>query len=151
MPKKPIPPNLEVVKTPWLVVAEGELGVTEIRGRQHNPRVLEYGTAVTYHVKTDEVSWCANFVCWCLEQCGIPSTRSARARSFEHWGVEIAQPIYGCVVVFWRGSKSSGKGHVALWVGETKKYILVLGGNQSNTVKISRYPKSQLLSYRMPA
>ncbi|NRA86230.1 MAG: hypothetical protein HRU28_02310 [Rhizobiales bacterium] len=35
-------------------------------------------------------------------------------------------------------------------MGESRTLIKVLGGNQGNSVKISRYKKSDLLGYRLP-
>jgi hypothetical protein len=40
---------------------------------------------------------------------------------------------------------------VAFYVSETATHIKVLGGNQSNQVKESNYPKSRLIGYRWPS
>jgi len=137
-------PNDDAPK--WFKIAQKELGQKEIRGGE-NKRILEYHAATTLRAKEDEIPWCASFVSWCLESAGVASTHSAWARSYLKWGKELKEPEYGCIVVFSRGKTS---GHVAFYVSSTKDYITVLGGNQSDSVCISKYKKSDLLGYRWP-
>ena len=134
----------------WYVLAMSEIGVVETYGSKHTPRILEYHKATSLKATTDEVAWCASFVSWCLEKAGVPSTRSAAARSYLKWGKPLTIPRRGCVVVFKRGN-SSWQGHVGFFVEETTDgKIVVLGGNQSNSVRTSRYSKKDLLGYRWP-
>lgn len=134
----------------WYQIAIDELGVKEVYGSGDNPRILEYHSRTSLKASADLVPWCASFVCWCLEQAGRSSTRSARARSYLSWGQHIDIPFVGCIVVFKRG-KNPTQGHVAFFVKDEGKYIKVLGGNQSNAVTISRYKKEDLLDYRSPS
>lgn len=60
--------------------------------------------------------------------------------------VNNAKP--GDVVVFWRGSKDSWKGHVAFYSHHDANNVYVLGGNQGNAVSIQAYPRSRLLDVR---
>lgn len=131
---------------PWLRIAETELNQSEIVGSKHNPRIVEYHSATTLKAKDDETAWCASFVCWVLEKAGYKSTDSAWARDYLNYG-QKCDPQYGCVVVFSRGSSS---GHVGFYVKSEGDYIHVLGGNQSNQVNVSKYPKSRVLGYRWP-
>jgi uncharacterized protein (TIGR02594 family) len=147
---KPEPNKIEekpkTIKKPlWLVWAESQKGVCE-----PDPIIREYHKAAGYNADYDE-SWCSSFVCWCFEKSGIKSTRNPGARSWLDWGVTLLRPTYGCVVVFWRDSRESWRGHVGLYVGETATEIIVLGGNQDNAVKEKKYPKSRVLGYRWPA
>jgi uncharacterized protein (TIGR02594 family) len=134
---------------PWLVVAKNELGTKEIPGDRDNPRILEYHRATSLAASDDETPWCAAFVNWVFKQVNIPGTNSAMARSFLQWGRAIMNPVPGCVVVFARGAYPSG--HVAFFLSRSGGFVTVLGGNQSNQVKISEYPASDVLGYRMPA
>jgi len=130
-------------------IAKGEIGVTEVIGEGDNPRVLEYFKKVGHSwVKEDSTAWCAAFVGWCLEMAGIKSSRKLNARSYLTIGKRVTKPQEGDIVVFWRDSKTSWKGHVGFYAGETDTAIKVLGGNQSNMVQISEYPKYRLLEYR---
>jgi uncharacterized protein (TIGR02594 family) len=120
---------------PWMAIAEGEKGVSEVPGMGNNPRVVEYlgatsglGSATQ---SRDETPWCSAFVNWCLAQAGIPGTKSAIARSWLDWGQPIETPRLGCIVFFSRDVKY---GHVGFYLGETGTEIKVLGGNQQNAV-----------------
>jgi cell wall-associated NlpC family hydrolase len=47
--------------------------------------------------------------------------------------------------------KRDGGGHVGLYVGEDDRYYHVLGGNQTNSVSVSRIAKSRLYKARRTA
>lgn len=137
----------------WYRIAKRELddGVVEFPGRSvHNPRIVEYHASVPGGFDEDEVPWCSSFVNWCMEQAETRGSESAGARSWEKWGTTLAEPKLGAVSVFWRGTKSSGKGHVGFFVKETSAGVSILGGNQGNQVSVDTYPKERLLSYRWP-
>lgn len=125
--------------------AMSQIGVKEIKGGKHNPKILEYHAETSLKATTDEVPWCSSFVSWCLEKVGIPSTRNAWARSYVGWGEEITEPAIGDIVIFKRGKAS---GHVAFYFDTVGDEIIVLGGNQNNEVNLSRYPKSKLIGFR---
>lgn len=133
----------------WMEIAEAELGEKEIPGDMDNPRIVEYGKAVSLVVSDDETPWCAIFVNWALKEAGMVGTNLADARSFLDWGTELSGPKKGCVVVLKRGN-STWKGHVGFYVDENEDYVKLLGGNQSNCVKFAWYRKSDILGYRWP-
>ena len=133
----------------WLEAARREIGVKEYPGAQHNPRIQQYAKKTTLAAAADEVPWCSSFVNWCMHEAGIEGTRSAAARSWLDWGVELKKPVPGCVTVFSRGS-SPGSGHVAFYVATKGAFFDVLGGNQSNQVKVASYPSARHLGFRWP-
>ncbi|MBK8531074.1 MAG: TIGR02594 family protein [Flavobacteriales bacterium] len=136
------------VKGPaWLKIARAEIGVNEFPGPDHNPRVLEYFKTCTFKATTDETPWCSAFVNWCITKSGSKGTDSAAARSWLTWGKSLVDPVPGCVVVFKRGT-SPTSGHVAFFLEKRGTGILVLGGNQSNSVSITSYPADRVLGYR---
>jgi surface antigen len=56
------------------------------------------------------------------------------------------------LVVFWRGSRDGWQGHVGFISGVNSDGSLqVLGGNQGNSVNITRFDRSRVLAYRWPA
>ena len=133
-------------------IAKKELGVKEIAGGKHNARIIEYHKTCTMKAESDEVSWCAAFVNWCLIQANLRGTNLANARSYLKWGVSyLDKPEIGDICVFWRGSKESTQGHVGFYMGENETHISVLGGNQGNAVSIMDYPKIRLLDIRRTA
>lgn len=125
-------------------VAYSEMGQKEIPGSNDNPRIVEYHQSTSLKASDDETPWCASFVNWVLKQMGEKGTNSAAAKSFATWGKELKAPVKGCIAVFTR----DGGGHVAFVDHVTGDYVYCLGGNQSNKVCISAYPKSRLLGYR---
>jgi uncharacterized protein (TIGR02594 family) len=131
------------------VAAIGEYGVKGIVGASHNADILTYFRAPGFKwVKDDETAWCAAFVNWALWKVKLPGTNSLLARSFLKYGKRTLAPQLGCLVVFWRVAKDSPYGHVGFFIKETKDAVYVLGGNQSNAVNITAFPKEQVLEYR---
>lgn len=129
-------------------IATRELGTKEIVGEKHNPEVLKYFSKVGHSwVKDDELAWCAAFVGYCLEECGIKSTRKLNARSYLDFGTETDNPQEEDIVVLSRGTNPA-HGHVAFFVKFDGEKVVLRGGNQGNMVKDSRYNRSRILSIR---
>lgn len=134
---------------PWMPIALREVGVKEYAGAADNPRILEYLSSTNLRPADrshDETFWCSAFVNWCVEKAGYEGTDSAWARSWMNWGKELARPRRGCIAVF----KRDQGGHVGFYLGKTSDKIRVLGGNQSDQVRVSNYGTSMLLGYRIP-
>ncbi len=136
----------------WMQIARGEMGTKEYSGSADNPEVLKYLKSVdTLSIsaqRNDETAWCSAFVNWCMEQAGIKGTEKAAARSWLNWGNKLTTPEQGCVVVLWRESPDSWKGHVGFLVRETNDYVYLLGGNQDDKVNIKRYSRNRILGFR---
>lgn len=92
---------------------------------------------------------CGVFTAHCMRIAGLTIPKTwMRAKDWSNgWGVKLAQPIYGCVVVFER----QGGGHVGFVIGQTKEGLLaVLGGNQANAVNVAKFPKDRVVGYYWP-
>ena len=134
----------------WMVLARRELGVAASPDADSNERILRYfGDIGHAEVKRDNVAWCAAFAGSCLERSGKRSTRSLMARSYLTWGTALAEPKIGCVAVLSRGADRRF-GHVGFYAGADGDNILLLGGNQSHSVRIAPFPKSRVLGFRWP-
>jgi len=134
-----------------LSIGLSQYGVKEIPGTQHNPTIVGYSKEIGYGgIVDDETAWCSIFLNWCALKAGLQRSKKLNARSWLNIGEEVKEPQAGDVVIFWRESKNSWKGHVAIYVNhsQNKKYINCLGGNQSNKVCIRSYKVSQLLGFR---
>jgi uncharacterized protein (TIGR02594 family) len=125
-------------------------GVTEVPGANDNPKVIALFDELGFDGSKlkDETSWCAAFANAILKRADMPYQNTLNARSFLKIGKQVFTPQLGDVVVLWRESRKSWKGHVGFFIRETENYIYILGGNQNNRVKISAYPKYRLLQYR---
>ena len=95
----------------------------------------------------DDTAWCGLFVAYVLAQHDdlvkhIPVSYPV-ARSWANAGTKLKKPAYGSIAVFSRGN---GMGHVGFVVGEDKVgNLMILGGNQSDSVSITPISKSRLL------
>lgn len=130
-------------------VARGYIGVAEIRGPHHNPKIVQmWKDAHVKGVKDDETPWCAAFVSAVLEEAGIVSARTGWARSYLNWGQRLDLPRVGAVVVFERGPNA---GHVGFIVGKNSAgNLMVLGANQGDAVNIKPFFIQRVLGYRWP-
>lgn len=141
-----LPTNPVSNDTPWMTIAEAEIGVTE----SNNPkRVIEYHQATSLKAKDTATSWCSSWVCWVLERAGYKTTKSAWARNWLTYG-QIADVQRGAIVVLERNGPG-GDSHVGFCTGkQTETHIELLSGNSSNSVCIKMYPKKNLLGCRWP-
>lgn len=133
----------------WLAVARSLIGTREIKGPKHEPLILKMWKAIKRGgIQNDETPWCAAAVGYCLEAVGLLSSRYESARSYLTWGIPIASPIVGCVVVFER----DGGGHVGFVVGcDDAGRLLVWGGNQGDAVNIRAFDRARAIAFRWPA
>lgn len=134
----------------WILEARRHIGTREIKGAQHEPKILGWWKAIFRGgIKDDETPWCAAFVGACLEAVGLQSTRFESAASYRAWGRSIDAPTLGAIVVLSR----PGGAHVGFVVGrDLEGNLLVLGGNQGDAVNVSAFSPARLAgaAYRWP-
>ena len=140
---------------PWYEIALRELDarVAE-RGDGEHPRILEYlATCADLEAgewERDSTPWCSAFVNWCLARAGIAGTDSGWARSWTEWGEPVDPPRLGSVAVWARGRTSPQApvvtGHVSFLAQDLGDALLVLGGNQNDSVSLKAYPKRGYLT-----
>ncbi|NMH60653.1 TIGR02594 family protein [Alteromonas ponticola] len=138
---------------PWLEIAMNLLDVKEVAGQGSNPLIIDWAAKLglaDYH--DDDIPWCGLFVAHCissqLSNEAVPNN-PLLARNWQKFGKQTT-PGLGAVLVFWRESKQSYKGHVGLYWAEDEDAYHVIGGNQSNAVTITRIAKDRLLEARWP-
>jgi uncharacterized protein (TIGR02594 family) len=147
-------PGLELLppddESPWMRVAAEELGQRELHGQRHNRRIVDYLRAVGLS-GGDETPWCSAFANWCLQRVGMVGSGRANARSWLAWGqpLGITEARYGCITVL-RRTSNPARGHVGFWVGTRAGRVLLLGGNQLNSVCVRGYPLDRVLGFRWP-
>lgn len=136
--------------TALIDIALSQYGQVEIPGKEHNPEILKYFSATDSPASliSDETSWCSAFVNWCAKEAGLERTNKLNARSWLSIGTPTDEPQMGDIVIYWRESKNSWKGHVGIFINKINDEIWTLGGNQGNRVSIVAYPDSRLLGYR---
>jgi len=132
-------------------IALDQYDVREIPGAKHNSRVVSFFNEIGFkNIQNDETPWCSAFVNWVCMKANVETSNKLNARSWLNVGDSIETPRKGDIVVLWRDKPNSWKGHVGFFIKETEKHVYILGGNQSNRVNITSYPKYRLLDYRRP-
>lgn len=134
-----------------LQILSQEIGVKEVKGRQHNPQIMKYAKEAGFeNYKTDETAWCSLFANWVAHKAGLERSKNLTARSWLNVGLPIDNPEPGDIVVFWRNKIDSWQGHVAFFVGFSADHsrVYCLGGNQGDQVSLTGYKVDQLLGFR---
>jgi uncharacterized protein (TIGR02594 family) len=134
-----------------LKIALTQYGVKEVPGEGHNETILQYFDEIGHElVNDDETAWCSCFMNWVAMKAGAERSGKLNARSWLLVGDEISEPVPGDVVIFWRETPESWKGHVGIFLSfdQDGENIWVLGGNQSNMVCAKKYQRVRLLGYR---
>lgn len=137
---------------PWFEEAKNLAGTKEISGPGNNPVIMDWATSLDINYVGDDVPWCGLFVAHCIGST-LPQEVLPRnplgARQWEQFG-DATGPRLGAVMVFWRESLASGKGHVGFYVGEDDTAYQILGGNQSDKVCLTWLAKDRLRGARWP-
>ena len=138
-------PNMKL-----LTAALFELGTREKYGKAANDgKIVDWLKNVLPWASEDEIPWCSAFMNAMAAGQGLEHTGKANARSWLEVGQEVGTPTPGDVVIFWRESPKSWKGHVGIYLNaDDYGNIYVLGGNQGNMVSVKAYPATRLLGYR---
>lgn len=145
-PKQELPEEF-----PWMQVALRKKGLREDADNK----------ALRQFLKSDgktlgdpaKLPWCGDFGETCIA-LALPKEKLPinpyLARNWLKFGTSV-EPCYGAIMVFKRGGKDNGtSGHVCFYYAEDATHFHVLGGNQSNTVSVTRIAKGRLLGARMP-
>lgn len=147
------------------------LGTNEIPGKGSNPVIESWrdelnkarpGSIVGF--SDDAVPWCGLFAAIVAHRAGkVPVDSPLWARNWSKFGTAVARntgteakPVLkfepsakaclGDVLVFVR----PGGGHVGFYVAEDATAYHVLGGNQSDSVTITRVAKARCIAVRRP-
>ena len=123
-------------------------GTLESPGSSDNPVILgwakELGLDDVY--KHDETPWCGLTVGLCVKRAGLNGINSPLwAKAWAHWGIPQKNAMLGDILVF---DRAGGGGHVGIYVGEDKDAFHVIGGNQRDSVCITRILKNRIFAIR---
>lgn len=147
---------------PWIAEARKLIGLKEVTGSAHNPVILDmlskmgsFSNETRAWWNDDETPWCGLFIGYCLGITGRYVVKEwFRAMAWESQEMTpLAEPAYGCIVAFTR----KGGGHVGFVVGATGDgRLLVLGGNQGNSVSVvpflcAAHDSSRVTGYFWPS
>lgn len=137
----------QVSELSWIKEARTHIGLKEnLPNGKANPILVGWLKSLNAWWSDSQTAWCGVFIAHCLQSVGLPYPKDYyRALSWLSFGEKLTSPAYGCVAV----KKRTGGGHVTFVVGKTSTGLLVcLGGNQSDSVKLSVYKASDFESFR---
>lgn len=134
-------------------------GTLETAGSADNPVILSWADEIAKkfpemklycaQYQHDSIPWCGLTVGYVMAHNGIKpifgptdTDKFLWARAWEQFGTKVDEPKPGDVLVF--------PGHVSMFDGQEGDYYLCRGGNQSDSVKISKYPTSSVIAIRRP-
>jgi uncharacterized protein (TIGR02594 family) len=134
------------------------IGVKEIPGSRSNPMVLAMLRLDAEWPAGDEVPWCSaftNYVCWLLR---LPRSKALNARSWLSVGRPVSATEALCgfdVVILKRGTEPqpgpevlNAQGHVGFFGAVEGDRVLILGGNQGDTVSVAPFHADRILGIR---
>lgn len=140
------------LKPGWYKEAEKWIGWKEVGNNQNIGQFIA-------GAKAGQIGdpYCAIGVNFCLETTGVRGSRSAAARSFERDPnfTRLSEPVLGCIVTQWRGTKTPlgqpGLGHVYFADGiDPAGNIRGIGFNEDNGVKRSMHSASRTMGMYWP-
>ena len=132
----------------WYEEAKRLLGVREGPGAADNPVILDWADDLDIHYPHDDIPWCGLFVAHCVGSTLPDEPLPVNPLGAKNWGRfgQTSSAAPGAVLVFWRESPTSGKGHVGFYHGEDAAAYHVLGGNQGDRVSVARVAKNRLIA-----
>lgn len=147
-------------------MAQRYVGIKEVSGQFDNPQIMAWLKLDMQWPEGDEVPWCSAFVNGIAHAFRLPRSKSLRARSWLLMGepidLEKAEPGFDVVIIKRAGDDSGpdvidAPGHVGFYAGierftdrggTDRERILILGGNQGNSVSIAGFSSDRLLGVR---
>lgn len=144
-------PHLTKISSPQLLVEALKLvGTKEIVGIKHSATIMKWAKDLKIDkiYTNDEIPWCGLFLAYCCFKAGIEMGITAQealwVRNFLKFGTKQKVAAMGDMIILKRGDA----GHGGIYVGEDALCYHILGGNQTNMVRIDRVEKTRVLGIR---
>lgn len=138
-----------MIKDPkHLAIARRSIGVREIKGPKHEPRIVEWLERLGAWWRDDETPWCGVALAAWMQEAGLPYPKTYyRALAWSDYGKSCGIQ-HGAIAVLTR----KGGGHVGLVTGVSHdmEFVRLLGGNQGDCVCEAWFPVSRVTEFRMP-
>jgi len=135
---------------PWLLELVKLHGKHEIPGLVDDPWIdAAFALCGLPRASDDKDPWCSAGLCKAFEDAGVRSPRSAAARHWLKYGIPLAEPVFGAVLVWDRhDAKNPNAAHVNVCVADLGKRLAGYGCNQHNMIDIDTRPRGTLLGVR---
>ncbi len=137
-------------RAPWMGIALSEYDKYGDIKEWKSPlkeRIKDYHNTTNSKGLGYSTAWCSSFVNWVMEEANYKGTKSSWSLNWKKWGKEISKPIYGAIAVKTR----NGGGHVAfVYAKNGEKGLVLLGGNQGDSLKKSNYKDKSIFTFIVP-
>jgi uncharacterized protein (TIGR02594 family) len=156
---KVAPPPSVLKVAPWLSTMRAITGTKEAPSSKDNPFIIEMAHEIVRRYPElkgnvgwynhDSIPWCGLGIGYVFAVNGIkPASAPLSSLAWATWGQRLKIPTPGAVMVYSR----TGGGHVTLYESEDANYYYCRGGNQSDSVNVTKIPKSRpIKAIRWPA
>lgn len=149
-PSSPPPPLGAVERMPpWMAEMNRRAGLNEVRDNAALSDWLRSWGRFLGNPK--DLPWCGDAVETCVAKTlpdePLPSNPFF-AQAWAKFGKDVGSPIVGAIGVI-RWTPSSG--HVGIVAGVSGDRVNLLGGNQSNAINVSSFPRSKFIAFRWPS
>lgn len=138
------PPQL---MPPWMAEMHRKMGLHEVRDNAALTAWLKIGQFLG---NPAQLPWCGDAVESVIAKT-LPSeplpSNPFFAQSWASFGQDVKVPKVGSIGVI-RWSPTSG--HVGIVAGIDGNTVYLLGGNQSNAINVSGFPRSKFIAFRWP-
>lgn len=127
----------------WMKEAKRHIGMHEIK---HNFVLKDWIKELNVTWLGTNPAWCGIYIAHCFNFVGMKYPKEFyRALEWKNAGTKLNKPCYGCLAIKYR----KGGGHVAFVVGKLNDgRLVVLGGNQSDSVCYAIYKESDFDEFR---
>jgi uncharacterized protein (TIGR02594 family) len=144
---------------PWLSRARAQSGINEIPGARSNPVILQWVAELGARYpsmrrnidwfRNDDTPWCGLFAAQAVGLCDpgfMPDIAPLLAANWDNWDLHLDKPCVGAIGRFSR----DGGGHIGFFESEESGFYHIRGGNQRNSVNVSKIAKNRLEEVRWP-
>jgi len=118
--------------------------------QRSNPLILNTYKEIGIPQSSDAAAWCAAFVGYVLKTSKLPYLKTLSSLAYAKYGQEVSlndpSKWRKWDIAVWKHTTKPGTGHVSFITGVTgtgttpQEPISAFGGNQSDTVQVSKYP-----------
>lgn len=132
---------------PWMAEMHRRSGLHEVKD---NGPLIDWLKIGRYLGNPKTLPWCGDAVesavAKVLPEEALP-VNPFWAQAWAKFGIDAGGPIVGSIgVIRW----SASAGHVGIVAGTDGSRVNLLGGNQSNAINVSSFPRSAFIAFRWP-
>lgn len=132
---------------PWMAEMHRRMGLHEVRDKA---RLIDFLKIGKFLGDPSALPWCGDAVESCIAKTLPAEPLPANpfwAQGWATFGINAQSPLVGSIGVIRWSAKS---GHVGFVAGVEGSKVVLLGGNQSNTINLASFPRDKFIAFRWP-